>query len=50
MSAQSSAALPGVLVADDDENIRWPLSGGEPPALSAKDAKGVAFTEAELYV
>jgi dTDP-4-dehydrorhamnose 3,5-epimerase len=30
-------------------NIRWPLSGGEPPALSAKDAQGRAFREAELF-
>jgi dTDP-4-dehydrorhamnose 3,5-epimerase len=30
-------------------NIRWPLAGGEPPTLSAKDARGRTFQEAELF-
>jgi dTDP-4-dehydrorhamnose 3,5-epimerase len=30
-------------------NIRWPLAGNGPPTLSAKDAQGRAFAEAELF-
>jgi dTDP-4-dehydrorhamnose 3,5-epimerase len=34
---------------DPTLNIRWPLAGHEPPTLSAKDARGRAFREAELF-
>jgi len=35
----------------DDETlaIDWPLIDGKPPLLSEKDAKGIAFSEAEVY-
>jgi hypothetical protein len=29
--------------------IRWPLDGGSPPLLSAKDSTAVGLSEAELY-
>ena len=29
--------------------IRWPLEGGQPPLLSAKDSAAVGMSEAELY-
>ena len=29
--------------------IDWPLVGGKAPMLSAKDSKGTAFTDAEIY-
>ena len=29
--------------------IRWPLEGGRPPLLSAKDSAAVGMSEAELY-
>ena len=29
--------------------IPWPLVDGQPPLLSAKDARGALFTEAEVY-
>jgi dTDP-4-dehydrorhamnose 3,5-epimerase len=29
--------------------IRWPLDGGGPPLLSAKDSTAVGLSEAELY-
>lgn len=32
-----------------DLAIDWPLVGGEPPALSAKDQTGVALKDAELF-
>ena len=38
------------LLWDDPElNIQWPLPGGEPPLLSAKDAKGKPLSEAEIF-
>jgi len=35
----------------DDETlaIDWPLVGGKAPMLSAKDAEGTAFTDAEVF-
>jgi dTDP-4-dehydrorhamnose 3,5-epimerase len=35
----------------DDETlaIDWPLVGGKDPMLSAKDAEGTAFTDAEVF-
>jgi dTDP-4-dehydrorhamnose 3,5-epimerase len=30
--------------------IDWPLAGGHEPMLSAKDSKGTAFIDAEVYV
>jgi dTDP-4-dehydrorhamnose 3,5-epimerase len=29
--------------------IQWPLVGGNPPALSAKDARGASLDQAELF-
>ena len=29
--------------------IEWPLTAGEEPAVSAKDAQGLSFNEAELF-
>jgi dTDP-4-dehydrorhamnose 3,5-epimerase len=34
---------------DADIGIDWPLEKGNKPVLSAKDARGVSFAEAELY-
>ena len=34
---------------DFDLAVDWPLVGGKPPILSAKDAKGDLFKDAELY-
>jgi dTDP-4-dehydrorhamnose 3,5-epimerase len=35
---------------DDSElKIEWPLAGGEPPLLSARDAAGRLFREAEVF-
>jgi dTDP-4-dehydrorhamnose 3,5-epimerase len=34
---------------DPDLGIDWPLVNSGPPILSAKDAEGVSFREAEYY-
>lgn len=34
---------------DPDLAIDWPLLAGRPPVVSAKDARGVRFVEAEVY-
>jgi dTDP-4-dehydrorhamnose 3,5-epimerase len=34
---------------DRDIGIRWPLAGGAAPLVSAKDARGVAFKDAEYF-
>jgi dTDP-4-dehydrorhamnose 3,5-epimerase len=34
---------------DPTLNIQWPIPTGESPKLSAKDANGVWFKEAELF-
>lgn len=34
---------------DSDVGIEWPLLGGEPPILSAKDARGARFRDCETY-
>lgn len=34
---------------DPDLNIAWPLPNGVPPLVSAKDAAGVLFKDAELF-
>jgi len=34
---------------DRDIGIRWPLAGGAAPLVSAKDAGGVAFKDAECF-
>jgi dTDP-4-dehydrorhamnose 3,5-epimerase len=34
---------------DPDLDIQWPLLEGETPVLSAKDARGRALAEADLY-
>jgi dTDP-4-dehydrorhamnose 3,5-epimerase len=34
---------------DPDLGIAWPLIDGLPPSLSAKDAQGVPFREAEVF-
>ncbi len=38
-----------VLLNDSDLGIPWPLLEGRPPILSAKDASGKRFSEAELF-
>jgi len=38
-----------VLWNDSDLGIPWPLLEGRPPILSAKDASGKRFSEAELF-
>ena len=35
---------------DPDVDIRWPLSGGKPPLLSAKDAKGLMLRELRQFL
>jgi dTDP-4-dehydrorhamnose 3,5-epimerase len=35
---------------DSDLRIAWPLVNGQPPILSAKDAAGKSWKEAEYYV
>ena len=35
---------------DPDVGIRWPLSGGKPPLLSAKDAKGLRLHELRQFL
>jgi dTDP-4-dehydrorhamnose 3,5-epimerase len=34
---------------DPDIAIPWPLIGGQPPQLSAKDTRGLSFRQAEIY-
>ena len=34
---------------DPHINIAWPLIGGQPPVLSAKDAQGRPFMQAEVF-
>ncbi len=34
---------------DPQVNIAWPLIDGEPPVLSAKDARGQPFSQAEVF-
>lgn len=34
---------------DPDVNIEWPVSPGEEPILSPKDAAGIPFGQAEVY-
>jgi len=34
---------------DSSLDIEWPIASGEVPVVSAKDAKGVAFSDAELF-
>lgn len=34
---------------DPDLAIDWPLAAGEPPVVSAKDAQGAAFCDAEVF-
>ncbi len=35
---------------DDPElGIKWPLMEGDPPKVSEKDAKGVSFSDAEMF-
>lgn len=34
---------------DSDLAIDWPLAAGEPPVVSAKDAQGAAFCDAEVF-
>lgn len=35
---------------DPDLSIAWPLIGGHPPVLAAKDATGMAFKDAEYFL
>jgi dTDP-4-dehydrorhamnose 3,5-epimerase len=34
---------------DPQVNIAWPLADGQPPVLSAKDAQGRPFSQAEVF-
>ncbi len=34
---------------DPQVNIAWPLIDGQPPVLSAKDARGRSFSQAEVF-
>ncbi len=34
---------------DPTVNVQWPLAGGEPPTLSAKDRQGLLLADAELF-
>ncbi len=38
-----------ILWSDPDLGIEWPLAGGKKPVVSAKDAQGVAFKDAEKF-
>ena len=40
----------GTIRWDDPElGIKWPLMEGDPPKVSEKDAKGVSFSDAEMF-
>lgn len=43
------AAEKSILWNDSDLNISWPLVNGQAPLLSAKDAQGTVFAQAEVF-
>ena len=43
------AAEKSILWNDSDLNIPWPLVNGQAPQLSAKDAQGTVFAQAEVF-
>ena len=45
----NQAAEKSILWNDSDLNISWPLVNGQAPLLSAKDAQGTVFAQAEVF-